>query len=203
MTSSGNTLYLVDDDPSVRKAVCRTLRAEGYDVLTFAAAEEFLAFKGVKGPGCLILDLHMPGLNGLELQKALMDADRSIPIIFISGDADIPSSVQAMKGGAVDFLPKPFDQKALFAAVIGAVDKSRNDLKKRSEQRAAQRHAEKLTPREAQVLKQVVAGRLNKQIATKLGISEKTVKVHRARVMEKMRAHSLAELVRFTDRIIN
>jgi FixJ family two-component response regulator len=200
MTHAGTTIFLVDDDPGIRKAVSRLLRSVGYDVATFAAAEEFMAIKPVKGRGCLVLDLQMPGLNGLELQKALIAADRAIPIVFISGDADIPETVSAMKNGAVDFLPKPFDQKALLEAVSGAVEKGHRDQREKSVRNYVQHHIDKLTPREKQVLTQVIAGRLNKQIALKLGISEKTVKVHRARVMQKMRAGSLAELVRLTDK---
>jgi FixJ family two-component response regulator len=200
MDKSSFTVFVVDDDPSVRRSMTRLLQSAGYAVETMATADDYLRQSRHRGPGCLLLDIQMPGLNGLDLQKALATADREIPIIFISGHADIPDSVQAMKGGAVDFLTKPLDQDDLLAAIDRAIEKDRSLRKLRSHQKIAGRRFALLTSREHDVFEQVVQGRLNKQIAFKLGISEKTVKVHRARVMEKLRVGSVAELVRFSEK---
>jgi FixJ family two-component response regulator len=201
MTNTGVTVYVVDDDASVCRSVSRLLRSSGFASKIYSTAESFLADKQTLTPGCLILDLQMPGLNGLELQRALVSANRKIPIIFVSGHALIPDSVQAMKDGAVDFLTKPYDHSALMTAIQRALEKDEINRKAQGELRTVEFRFKRLTPRERQVLFQVVKGKLNKQIAYKLKISEKTVKVHRARVMEKMRASSIAELVRLTEKI--
>jgi FixJ family two-component response regulator len=198
MSKPESTVYVVDDDSSVRRSMARLLQAYGYTAQTFRTAEEFLGLKKAPGPGCLILDLQMPGVNGLELQKMLVSADRLTPIIFVSGHAGVPDSVRAMKDGAVDFLTKPLNQKEFLAAIRRALEKDRIQRIARGQQKTLSNRYDLLTQREREVLTQVIKGKLNKQIAQKLGISEKTVKVHRARVMEKMRVGSVAELVRLT-----
>lgn len=194
-------VYVVDDDPSVLKSLERLLRSGGYAVETFNSAVEFLGFQHADAPGCLILDVKMPELNGLELQERLAGRGITFPVIFISGHGTVPMSVQAMKAGAVDFLQKPFLEGDLMDVVSRAIA---SDQRFRREQRELTRFRERLqtlTPREYEVLRLVVTGMLNKQIAFDLGTSEKTIKVHRARVMEKINAESLADLVRFADKL--
>jgi FixJ family two-component response regulator len=193
-------IFLVDDDASVRKALVRLLRSAGHSVETFASAREFLARERYDGPGCLVLDLRMPGMTGLELQDALERAGHALPIVFISGHADIPASVKAMKAGAIDFLTKPVDDRQLLAAIERALARDAAARADRAQRDAARAAMARLTPREGQVCAFVATGKLNKQIAGELGISEKTVKVHRARVMEKLAVGSVAELVRVVDR---
>ena len=194
-------VFVVDDEPAVRTAVARLLRAAGTNVCTFATSQEFLDAFDRSQPGCLVLDIAMPGLTGLELQDALAARDCRIPIIFLTGRADIPMSVQAMKRGAVDFLTKPVRDKPLLEAIERALAKDRSDRAAETELKELQARADSLTPRELEVFRHVVAGQLNKQIAGDLGIVEQTIKVHRARVMEKMRASSIADLVRFAERL--
>ena len=198
---SGNLLVgIVDDDPSVRKGLARLVTSAGYRVEVFASAREFLARPQQEDPSCLILDVRMPGLTGLELQEALAIAGRRLSIIFVSGHGDVAGSVNAMKGGAIDFLTKPVDARALLGAIERAVAKTSTAKREQAGAVDVQGRLKTLTAREAQVFALVVTGMLNKQVAADLGIVEKTVKVHRARVMEKMRAGSLAELVRLADR---
>jgi len=194
-------VFIVDDDPSVQKSLTRLLASAGYAVEAFASAREFLARERYNGPSCLVLDVRMPGLTGLELQEALLAAGRRMSIVFITGHGDVPMSVRAMKGGAVDFLTKPFDVKALLKTIQRCVTKDAQDLGEEARVTEIQERVKILTRRETEVFALVVTGMLNKQIAFELGISEKTVKVHRARVMEKMRAGSVAELVRLADRL--
>lgn len=201
MTAMQPIVFVIDDDPSVRKALSRLLKSHGLAVETFASAGEFLSRPRYDGPGCLVLDLRMPGLNGLELQKQLEPAGYRLPIVFITGHGDIPSSVSAMKAGAVDFLPKPFDDTELLAAIQQALEKDKVARKARAEVADVQQKLERLTPRELEVMKLIVRGHLNKQAASDLGISIKTVKIHRARVMEKMQVRSVAELVHLDDRL--
>lgn len=201
VTETRRTVYVVDDDASVRKSFGRLLRLAGYQVEAFASADEFLAHPLSIEPGCLLLDLKMPGRNGLELQEALVAARKSIPIIFVTGHGDIAASVRAMKGGAVDFLTKPYSAEDLLEAVERAMTKDKRDRRERAQLTDLESRARALTPREAEVLRLVVRGLLNKQVAAELGISEKTVKVHRARVMHKMRADSMADLVRMAGRL--
>lgn len=194
-------MFVVDDDASLRGALARLLHSAGYQTETFASAEGFLAQSRFDAPGCILLDVRMPGLNGLELQQTLAAADRQLPIVFITGHGDVPTSVRAMKAGAEDFLPKPFDDEELLKAVAQALNKSQREQNERTEVAEIRKRLSSLTPREREVLCHVVAGQLNKQIAADLSIAEKTIKVHRARVMEKMGASSLAGLVAMTARI--
>lgn len=197
---SGTLVGIVDDDPSVRKGLARLVKGAGYRVEVFASAREFLGRPEREDPCCLLLDVRMPGLTGLELQEALATAGRRMSIVFVSGHGDVVGSVKAMKGGAIDFLTKPIDARELLGAIERAVAKAFTAQREQAGAMDVQGRLKALTAREAQVFALVVTGMLNKQIAAELGIVEKTVKVHRARVMEKMRAGSLAELVRLADR---
>ena len=197
----GPVIFVVDDDASVRKSLARLVASAGYTVETFASAQDFLARPPAAGPCCLVLDIRMPGITGLDLQKMLAGRVYAIPIVFITGHGDISMGVAAMKSGAVDFLPKPFDGKDLLDAVRRALTKDTHDRDAAARAAELDERVRRLTPREGQVFALVVTGMLNKQIAGELGISEKTVKVHRARVMEKMRALSVADLVRLADEV--
>jgi FixJ family two-component response regulator len=199
MMANAGLVFIVDDDDSVRKSLSRVVTAAGYAVEVFASAHEFLTRPPSAGPSCLILDIRMPGVTGLDLQKTLAGAVHRIPIVFVTGHGDISMSVTALKGGAVDFLTKPFDKKALLDAIAQALAKDTRDRATEARIGDIKGRAKLLTPRERQVFALVVTGMLNKQIACELGVGEKTVKVHRARVMEKMRAGSVAELVRLAD----
>ena len=194
------TVFIIDDDASIRKSLSRLLRSADYTVETFPSAEEFLRREHFDGIGCLLLDVQMPGLSGTDLQEELSRAAYSMPIIFITGHGNIPMSVQAMKKGAVNFLAKPFDDEELLQGVREALEKDRKAKAGRAEVHDALRCIEQLTPREQEVLRYVITGMLNKQIASKLGIAEKTVKVHRGRVMEKLGVDSVAELVRLAEK---
>ena len=194
------TVFVVDDYAPVRSAVSRLLRAAGFAVAAFASPEEFLAQYDPHTPGCLVLDLDMPAVNGLELQRILARKGSVLPIIFLTGHGDIPKSVQAMKRGAIDFLTKPVNDENLLAAVRAAIEKDRALRREQTELSEIRARLATLTPREREVLEHVVTGKLNKQIAGDLGTVEQTVKVHRARVMQKMRVQSVAELVRLTER---
>lgn len=198
MTPVPPTVFIVDDDPSVRRSLSRLVRSADLEVQTFTSAEDFLQShtRPLLQPSCLVLDLHMPGLGGLELQQQLALGPVSCPVIFISGNGSIPASVQAMKQGAVTFLTKPFDEDDLLNAIAEALEKHRAQLADSSRTDAIHKRINALTERERQIMAWVITGALNKHIAAGLGIVEKTVKVHRARVMEKMQAASVAELVR-------
>ena len=200
MTTPSPTVFVVDDYAPVRKSITRLLHAAGFAVAVFASAEEFLAQYDPQIVGCLVLDLAMPALDGLELQHILATAGSLLPIIFLTGTSDIPQSVQAMKHGASDFLTKPVNDEDLLAAVRAAIEKNRVLRQEQAELSEIQARLATLTPREREVLEYVVTGKLNKQIAGDLGTVEQTVKVHRARVMQKMRVRSVAELVRLTGR---
>ena len=201
MTAVSPLVFVVDDDPSVRRSVTRLLESSGYAVEAFASAREFLARELHPGPCCLVLDVRMPGLTGLELQERLVAGGRRMSIVFVTGHVDVPQSVKAMKVGAVDLLTKPVDAKDLLAAVQRCVAKSTQEVSTTARVTEVQQRVKTLTAREMEVFALVVTGMLNKQIASALGIGEKTVKVHRARVMEKMRAGSVAELVRLADEV--
>ena len=194
------TVFVIDDDDAVRRSVERLIRTVGLDVLTFPSAQEFLEHGPPDGPACIVLDVRMPGLSGLDLQKKLTEAGFSVPIIIMTGHGTVPMSVRAMKAGAVDFLQKPFDEQVLLDAVSQALERDREGRKTEALRLQALRRMDTLTAREREVFELVVRGLLNKQVAAKLGASEKTIKVHRARVMQKMEADSLADLVRMAEK---
>jgi FixJ family two-component response regulator len=196
MSSITPLVCVIDDEASVRKSLERLLRAGGLAVCSFASAQDYLAQFDPDLPGCLVLDLSMPGLSGLDLQQALAASGSTPPIIFLTGRGDVSSSVQAMKRGAVEFLEKPVDEGVLIEAVRGAIEKDRVDRVERAGLAAIRARLATLTPRETEVLPYVIAGLLNKQTADRLGAAEKTIKVHRAHIMEKMQVRSVAELVR-------
>jgi FixJ family two-component response regulator len=196
------TIYVVDDDPAVRKGLRRLLKSAGYGVESFASAEDFLVLdKCDNSPACLILDLQMSGMNGLALQEEITSQNRIMPIIFVTAHGDIPSSVKAIKNGAIDFLSKPFDDEKLFDAVEEALIKAAKARAVLEEKEGIRQRLDTLTAREYEILTYVIAGLLNKQTAYTLEISEKTVKVHRARIMEKMGVDSVAQLVRLAEKI--
>jgi FixJ family two-component response regulator len=201
MTDAAPIVFIVDDDPSIRKALGRLLRSFGFQVETFPSAQKFLEHELPDAPGCLVLDVPMPGLDGLELQRSLSEANVTLPIVFITGHGDIPMTVRAMKSGAVDFLPKPFDDQDLLNAVRQAIAKDVQARHERADVAVLQQRVDSLTPREREVLELVVSGLLNKQVGHRLGVTEKTIKVHRAQVMHKMQAGSLAELVRMAEKV--
>jgi FixJ family two-component response regulator len=194
-------VFVIDDDDSVRRSLERLLRSVDLEVETFASAQDFLRKPMPDRPACVVLDLRLPGPSGLELQESLIRSGHDVPIVFISGHADVPSSVRAIKAGAVDFLQKPFSDQALLDIIHGALRRDREARRDRAEVASIRVRFDMLTPRERDVLRLVIQGRLNKQIAGDLGISEKTVKFHRGRVMEKTQAGSVAELVRQADRL--
>jgi len=194
------TVFLVDDDPGVLKALSRLLRSRGREVRSYVSPQEFLADHDATMPGCAVLDVAMPGLDGLALQQALSDQGPPRPIIFITGKGDVPTSVRAMKAGAIDFLTKPVGGDELLAAIGRAEEIDAKSRQTTAELAAIEARLTTLTPREREVLTHVVAGRLNKQIAGDLGTVEKTIKVHRSRMMEKLGVRSVADLVRMAER---
>jgi len=196
MSEDASTVYVVDDDESVGRALGRLLRGVGYAVEVYTSAEAFMGRSQPDGPCCAVVDLAMPGMNGLELQARLADENREIGVVFLTGHGDIPASVRAMKQGAVDFLIKPVDESNLLQAIEVALNRQQETIASRRQSAALQRRFNSLSGRELEVLKLIVDGLLNKQIAFELGISEKTVKAHRSRVMHKTGAHTPAQLAR-------
>jgi FixJ family two-component response regulator len=201
MLASDATVLVVDDDPAVRRSLSRLIRAAGYAVKTFASPKEFLRYELPHGPACVMLDMRMDELSGLDVQEELQQNSRHIPVLFLSGHGTIPTAAQSFKHGAEDFLEKPIRPKELLEAIRRAIEHDRRLEGDRNERAELNRRYSMLTAREQEVMGLVVAGLLNKQSAAELGISEKTIKVHRARVMEKMQVESLAELVRVAGRI--
>jgi FixJ family two-component response regulator len=201
MSEADAMIFVVDDDASMREALQRLLRSVGLQVTTFASAREFLQHRGADVPGCLVLDVRLPGLSGLDLQHELAAAQIDLPIIFMTGYGDIPMTVQAMKAGAVEFLTKPFRDQDLLDAIQHALERDRVAWHRRAALAAVRQRYDRLTPREREVMRLVVAGWLNKQIAADLGTSEIMVKVHRGQVMRKMQAASVADLVRMAAQL--
>ena len=201
MTEPATAVLVVDDDPSVRRAIKRLVESEGFQVVLFESAQELLQAKLPDVPSCLILDVRLRGVSGLDFQQELAKADIHIPIVFLTAHGDIPMSVRAIKAGAVEFLTKPFRDQDLLDAIHIALEKDRARREQEAEIAVLRERFESLTPREREVIAMVVAGRLNKQIAAEIGTAENTVKVHRSRAMEKMQAQSLADLVRMVERL--
>jgi FixJ family two-component response regulator len=201
MSPARPAVYVVDDDPSVRVAMERLLKSVGLTVKTFASAREFLDQATPEWSGCLIADLRMPVMGGLDLQDQLSARQVSLPVIFLTGYGTVPASVRAMKAGAVDFLEKPVDDQRLLDAVHEALERDREARLNQAEMQALDKRLSALTPRENEVLTFIISGRLNKQAAAELGTTEKTIKVHRARIMEKLQCSSLAELVRLAEKV--
>jgi FixJ family two-component response regulator len=199
MSDTPELVCVVDDDQSVRRGLRRLFKSAGYTSEMFASAEDYLARETYSGPICLVLDVRMPGINGLDLQQVLESRGAWEQIVFITGHADVPNCRQAMKNGAVDFLLKPFDDVELIEAVARAFFRAKESLSQRAERGAAREMIEKLTPREFEVLRFVIVGLLNKQIADELQTAEKTIKVHRGRVMQKLGVTSVPDLVRFSQ----
>src|SRR5262245_37717155 len=201
MSEKDGLVFVVDDNPAMRRSLEDLIRSVGLEAEGFPSAQEFLRRKRPDVPGCLVLDVRLPGLSGLDLQKRMIEAAMEIPIIFITGHGDIPMTVQAMKAGAVEFLTKPFRDQDLLDAIQQALERDRKAREQRVEMKGLRRRFDSLTPREREVMALMVAGLLNKQIAGALGTSETTVKIHRHHVIEKMGAGSLADLVRMADRL--
>jgi len=201
MTDDRAVVFVVDDDASMRRSLDSLLRSVGLDVQLFASAQEFMAGKRPDAPACLVLDVRLPGMSGLTFQEELAKAGVALPVIFITGHGDVPMTVRAMKAGAAEFLTKPFDDQVLLDAIHAAIERDATRRRQEATLSALMARYDALTAREKQVMKLVVAGRVNKQIASELGLSVVTIKVHRGQVMRKMLAKSVADLVRMADRL--
>jgi FixJ family two-component response regulator len=200
MNKAKSTIYIIEDDASFRKSIERLIRASGFEAVSFESANSFMAATHLRHPACILLDMRLPDINGLDLQQKLIERDDGLPIIFMTGHGSIPMSVQAMKKGAVDFLPKPFEAKDLLSAVVISLERDIQSRKKEIQLHKIESIVDTLTPREKEVMSWVITGKLNKQIALAMGISEKTVKVHRSRIMQKTGVISVAELVHMADK---
>ncbi len=200
MSASKSVVYIVEDDPSFRKSMERLIHASGFEIVAFESANAFLKEASIQRPACLLLDVQLPDIDGLRLQQELTEKGYNLPIIFMTGHGTIPMSVEAMKKGAIDFLPKPFEIKDLISAIDKALERDTHNVQEKVQKNKINVLIDSLTPREMEVLRYVISGKLNKQIAYALGIAEKTVKVHRSRVMEKTKCSSVAELVRFAEK---
>jgi len=201
MSTSRSVIYIIEDDPSFRKSMERLIKASGFNVISFGSAHSFLAEPSIRRPSCLLLDVRLPDINGLDLQQKLIEKGFGIPIIFMTGHGSIRMSVKAMKLGAVDFLPKPFEAKDLRSAILKALERDSQNRKKEGQVNKVKSLVDTLTPREKEVLRWVITGKLNKQIARAIGTTEKTIKVHRSRVMQKTKVSSVADLVRLAQKI--
>ena len=200
MSMKETCIFIIDDDPSVREALSLLLRSAGYAFEAFESAEEFLGRKPFGGIGCIVLDVRMSGMSGLDLQNELVRRDRCMPVVFITGHGDIPMTVQAIKRGAVDFLPKPFEDEQLLEAIQLAIERHEQEELRHEEKEGISKRIGTLTARENEVLRYAIAGLMNKQIAAELKIAEQTVKIHRSRIMQKLGASSVADLVRMTEK---
>ncbi len=201
MSTQKGVVYIVEDDPSLRKSMERLIVMAGFEADGFESANSFLTQASIRYPGCLVLDVRLPDVDGLSLQQKLTEKGYNIPVVFVTGHGTIPMSVQAMKKGAVDFLTKPFRAEDLLGAVVKAIERNVDDMQEDAEKKRINALIDTLTPREKEVLRWVITGKLNKQIAYYLRIAEKTVKVHRSRVMEKTKVSSVAELVRLAEKV--
>jgi FixJ family two-component response regulator len=201
MSTPAGVIYIVEDDPSFLKSMGRLIQASGFEIIAFESANSFLEQPGLKRPACLLLDVQLPDIDGLDLQQKLIEKGCSLPIIFMTGHGNIPMSVQAMKKGAVDFLPKPFEVADLRRAIHNALERDLQNMEAETQANKIQSLLGTLTPREKEVLRWVITGKLNKQIAFALGTAEKTIKIHRGRVMSKMKVSSVAELVRLARKV--
>ena len=201
MSADKISVYVVEDDLSFRKSTERLIRASGFEVISFGSADAFLAETSIRHPACLVLDVRLPGIDGLCLQQKLIERGSLLPIIFMTGHGDIPMSVQAMRNGAVDFLPKPFEAKDLRNAIAKAIEKDTRECEKEVEVTRVQVLINALSPREHEVLRWVITGKLNKQIADAINVTEKTVKAHRGQVMKKLKADSVADLIRLSQKV--
>ena len=201
MNAPKAVVYIVEDDPSFRKSMERLIRASGYEVVAFESANPFLSQASIRHPACLLLDVKLPDIDGLCLQQELIEKGIHLPIIFMTGHGTIPMGVQAMKDGAVDFLPKPFETKDLLSSVVKALERDTHNVQEESEKREINALMDTLTPREKEVLRWLISGRLNKQIAYALGITERTIKAHRNQIMQKTKVSSIAELVRLAEKV--